>query len=73
MKKKVFLRLRLTGTHGHMLKAKKQIIEDLKLVDVVLEILDSRIPKSSQNPDFKNIIKQKPKNGLINIKVMDIL
>ena len=66
MKKKFFLRLRLTGTHGHMLKAKKQIIEDLKLVDVVLEILDSRIPKSSQNPDFKNIIKQKKQIVLLN-------
>ena len=66
MKKKVFLRLRLTGTHVHMLKAKKQIIEDLKLVDVVLEILDSRIPKSSQNPDFKNIIKQKKQIVLLN-------
>lgn len=66
MKKKVFLRLRLIGTHGHMLKAKKQIIEDLKLVDVVLEILDSRIPKSSQNPDFKNIIKQKKQIVLLN-------
>ena len=54
------------GTHGHMLKAKKQIIEDLKLVDVVLEILDSRIPKSSQNPDFKNIIKQKKQIVLLN-------
>ena len=49
-----------------MLKAKKQIIEDLKLVDVVLEILDSRIPKSSQNPDFKNIIKQKKQIVLLN-------
>ena len=66
MKKKVFLRLRLTGTHWHMLKEKKQIIEDLKLVDVVLEILDSRIPKSSQNPDFKNIIKQKKQIVLLN-------
>lgn len=66
MKKKVSHMPLYHGTHGHMLKAKKQIIEDLKLVDVVLEILDSRIPKSSQNPDFKNIIKQKKQIVLLN-------
>ena len=39
---------------GHMAKAKKQIAEDIKLVDIVIEILDSRIPLSSQNPDIAN-------------------
>ena len=38
---------------GHMLKTKKQMIEDLKLIDVVIEILDARIPLSSQNPDIQ--------------------
>jgi len=42
---------------GHMLKTKKQIIEDLKLIDVVIEILDARIPISSQNPDIQNITR----------------
>lgn len=37
---------------GHMAKTKKQIIEDLKLIDIVVEILDARIPLSSQNPDI---------------------
>ena len=36
---------------GHMAKTKRQIIEDLKLVDIVVEVLDARIPISSQNPD----------------------
>ena len=51
---------------GHMLKTKKQIIEDLKLIDVVLEVLDARIPMSSQNPDIKQIISKKKKIVLLN-------
>ena len=38
---------------GHMAKTKRQIKEDLKLIDVIVEILDARIPISSQNPDVK--------------------
>ena len=44
---------------GHMLKTKKQIIEDLKLIDVVVELLDARIPKSSKNPDIQKIVQNK--------------
>ena len=44
---------------GHMLKTKRQIIEDLKLIDVVVELLDARIPVSSQNPDIARIIANK--------------
>lgn len=44
---------------GHMLKTKRQIIEDLKLVDIVVELLDARIPISSRNPDIKKIIQNK--------------
>ena len=51
---------------GHMLKTKKQMIEDLKLIDVVIEILDARIPVSSQNPDIQNITKNKKKIVLLN-------
>ncbi len=54
------------GIPGHMLKTKKQIIEDLKLIDVVIEILDARIPKSSQNPDIQEIIKNKKRIILLN-------
>ena len=46
---------------GHMAKTKKQIIEDLKLIDIVIEILDARIPLASQNPDIENCIKDKIK------------
>lgn len=51
---------------GHMAKTKKQIIEDLKLIDVVIEILDSRIPISSQNPDIAEITKNKDKIIILN-------
>ena len=44
---------------GHMAKTKKQIIQDLKLIDVIVEIIDARIPISSQNPELKKILKNK--------------
>ena len=51
---------------GHMLKTKKQIIEDLKLIDIVIEILDARIPISSKNPDIEKIISNKKKIVILN-------
>ena len=49
-----------------MAKTKKQIIEDLKLIDIIIEIIDSRIPISSQNPDIKEIIKDKKRLIVLN-------
>lgn len=46
---------------GHMAKTKREIIQDLKLIDVVIELVDSRIPISSRNPDIKNMTKGKKK------------
>jgi len=51
---------------GHMAKTRKQITEDLKLVDVVIEILDARIPISSQNPQIKQITQNKKKVIVLN-------
>ena len=51
---------------GHMAKTKKQIIEDLKLIDIVVEILDARIPISSQNPDIEQYIKDKDRLIVLN-------
>ena len=51
---------------GHMAKTKRQIQEDLNLVDVVVELLDARIPISSQNPDIANITKNKKRIILLN-------
>lgn len=51
---------------GHMAKTRRQITEDLKLVDVVIELLDARIPISSQNPDIAQITKGKRKIIVLN-------
>lgn len=46
---------------GHMAKAKKEIEEKLRLVDVVYELIDARIPLSSRNPMINDILKNKPR------------
>lgn len=51
---------------GHMAKTKKQIIEDLKSVDIVIEILDARIPVSSRNRDLESYIKNKKRIVILN-------
>ena len=51
---------------GHMAKTRRQITEDMKLVDVVIEILDARIPISSQNPEIKQITQNKKKIVVLN-------
>ena len=49
-----------------MAKTKRQIAEDVKLIDVVVEVLDARIPVSSHNPDLDDIIKNKKRIVLLN-------
>ena len=51
---------------GHMVKTKREIQEVLKLIDVVIELLDARIPLSSKNPDMDELIGNKPKVVLLN-------
>ena len=51
---------------GHMAKTRRQITEDLKMIDVVVEILDARIPNSSQNPDIRQITQNKKKVIVLN-------
>lgn len=51
---------------GHMAKTRRQIKEDLKLVDVVIEVLDARIPFSSRNPDINVITGGKPRLIVLN-------
>jgi ribosome biogenesis GTPase A len=51
---------------GHMTKAKREMIESLKLVDAVIELLDARIPKSSRNPDIDSICGNKPRIAVLN-------
>ena len=51
---------------GHMAKTKRQIAEDLKLVDIVIELLDSRTPISSRNPDIAKLTEGKKKIVVLN-------
>ena len=51
---------------GHMAKTRRQIEEDLKIVDIVIELLDARIPISSQNPNIKELTSKKKKIIVLN-------
>lgn len=51
---------------GHMAKTRRLIEENLKMIDVVVEILDARIPFSGRNPNFDDIIKNKPRLLVMN-------
>ncbi len=51
---------------GHMAKARRQVSEKLKLIDVVIELLDARLPTSSRNPMIFDIIANKPRLVLLN-------
>ncbi|GIN57532.1 ribosome biogenesis GTPase A [Lederbergia ruris] len=51
---------------GHMAKARREVTEKLKLVDIIFELVDARIPVSSSNPMLKEIIQQKPRLILLN-------
>ena len=66
---------------GHMTKAKRMMQEDIKLIDVVIELIDARVPYSSKNPDidalaankYRLILHQQQQNGKIIIKKKDFL
>lgn len=62
----IFSKIDINWYPGHMAKTKKQIIKDLKLIDIIIEILDARAPKSSQNPDVKEYSKNKKKIVVLN-------
>ena len=51
---------------GHMTKAKRMMQENIKLIDIVIEILDARVPISSKNPDIDEIGKHKPRLVVLN-------
>jgi len=51
---------------GHMTKTRRQMEADLKLVDLVAELLDARIPASSRNPDIDAIVGDKPRLVILN-------
>lgn len=51
---------------GHMAKAKRMLEEDLRLIDVVVEIVDARAPLACRNPDFEGLFKNKIRVMLLN-------
>ena len=51
---------------GHMTKAKRQMQEDIKLIDLIIELVDARIPISSRNPDIDELGKNKARLILMN-------
>ena len=51
---------------GHMAKANKEILEQVKLVDIVIEIRDARIPLASFNPNFEQMFSSKPRLVILN-------
>ncbi|QDW74157.1 ribosome biogenesis GTPase YlqF [Lachnospiraceae bacterium KGMB03038] len=51
---------------GHMTKAKRMMQENLKLVDLIIELLDARVPESSRNPDIDELAKNKARMVLLN-------
>ena len=50
---------------GHMAKTRRMIAENLKLVDITLELRDARIPQSSKNPEIKSLTDGKPRLVLL--------
>ncbi|MGZ4164424.1 MAG: ribosome biogenesis GTPase YlqF [Tumebacillaceae bacterium] len=51
---------------GHMAKARREVTEKLKLVDIVMELVDARLPLSSRNPMMNEIVQAKPRLILLN-------
>lgn len=51
---------------GHMAKTRRLIEDNLKMIDVVVEILDARVPYSGRNPNFDDILKNKPRLLVMN-------
>lgn len=62
----MFSKVSISWYPGHMAKTRRQIQEDLKIIDIVIELLDARIPISSQNPDIASITKGKKKMVVLN-------
>ena len=51
---------------GHMAKARKQVQEKIKQVDLVLEVVDARTPESSRNPMLDELVADKPRIMVLN-------
>ena len=63
---KSFSKTSINWFPGHMAKTRRIMKENLKNVDIVIELLDSRIPKSSKNPEIAQLVEHKPLLTLLN-------
>mgnify|MGYP001465148426 CR=1 FL=1 len=52
---------------GHMTKARRMMQENIKLIDLIIEVVDARIPLSSRNPDIDELGKNKARMILLNL------
>lgn len=62
----VFHNTNINWFPGHMTKTKRKIAESLKLIDIVAEIVDARVPQSSRNPDLDELVLSKPRIIILN-------
>ena len=51
---------------GHMMKAKRAMEEDIRIIDLVIELLDARAPESTRNPDIDRLANGKGRMVLLN-------
>ena len=51
---------------GHMTKAKRMMQENIKIIDLIIEIVDARLPVSSRNPEIDDLVGSKPRLMLLN-------
>lgn len=51
---------------GHMTKAKRMMQENIKLIDLIIELVDARVPLSSRNPDIDELGKNKARLIILN-------
>ena len=51
---------------GHMAKARREVTENLKLVDIIFELIDARLPLSSRNPMIDEVVHQKTRLLILN-------
>lgn len=58
---KVFQKSQINWYPGHMAKTKREIKEKIDLIDIVIELIDSRIPMSSKNKDIDSLVGNKPR------------
>ena len=63
---KVFQKSQINWFPGHMMKTKRKIESQLKLIDAVAVLLDARVPYSSCNPDLRSVINNKPRLVVLN-------